>query len=62
VLFALDATYTFDETGPTGVLVTADEFTQVTAANLDGHFAEVRSTAEVLARESAPLRVGSSTA
>jgi nicotinamidase-related amidase len=62
VLFVLDATYTFDETTAAGVRVTADEFARVTAANLDGHFATVLSTAQVLARESAQVRAGSSTA
>jgi nicotinamidase-related amidase len=52
VLFALDATDTFDEVTSDGRLVTAEEFTAVTAANLDGHFATVLSTTAVLARES----------
>ena len=52
VLFALDATDTFDEVTAEGRLVTAEEFTVSTAANLDGHFAEVLSTTAVLARES----------
>jgi nicotinamidase-related amidase len=44
VLFALDATHTFDERE-----VTADQITTVTAANLDGHFARVRTTEEIVA-------------
>jgi nicotinamidase-related amidase len=49
VLYALDATHTFDRTGPDGSLVTADELARVTAANLHGEFATVVSTAQLLA-------------
>jgi nicotinamidase-related amidase len=49
VLFALDATHTFDRTGPDGDLITADELTKVTAANLHGEFATVVTTAQLLA-------------
>nr|BFF03062.1 hypothetical protein GCM10020241_47370 [Streptoalloteichus tenebrarius] len=49
VRVALDATHTFDERGPDGALVTAEEFARATAANLHGHFAEVTTTAAVLA-------------
>ncbi len=48
VLFALDATHTFDSTGPDGTVVTADELARVTAANLHGEFATVVTTAELL--------------
>ena len=48
VYFALDATHTFDRTGPDGTTVTADELARVTATNLHGEFATVVSTAEVL--------------
>lgn len=48
VLFALDATHTFDRTGPDGEVVFADELARVTAANLHGEFATVVSTSELL--------------
>lgn len=48
VLFALDATYTFDETGPDGSAVSADEFARITAANLHGNFATVTTTSALL--------------
>lgn len=46
---ALDATFTFDEQAPDGTLITAEEFTRATAANLHGNFGEVTSTAALLA-------------
>jgi nicotinamidase-related amidase len=49
VLFALDATHTFDRRGPDGELIPADRLAQVTAANLHGEFATVVSAAELLA-------------
>ena len=49
VLFALDATHTFDRIGPDGEVVPAELLARVTAANLDGEFATVVSTAELLA-------------
>jgi nicotinamidase-related amidase len=48
VLFALDATYTFDRTGPDGRTMTADELARATATNLHGEFATVVSTAELV--------------
>lgn len=51
VTLAIDATYTFDVTGPDGEVVTADELGRATAANLHaGGFATVLSTNEVLAK------------
>jgi nicotinamidase-related amidase len=47
VLFALDATHTFDRTGPDGTVVTADELMRVTATNLHGEFADVVATADL---------------
>jgi nicotinamidase-related amidase len=47
VLFALDATYTFDRQGPAG-LVTAETLAMVTATNLAGEFATVVSTSQLL--------------
>jgi nicotinamidase-related amidase len=44
VLFALDATHTFDRLGPDGTLVTADELARATAASLHGEFATVVRT------------------
>ncbi|MFD3514202.1 cysteine hydrolase family protein [Streptomyces sp. NPDC058657] len=50
VLFPLDATYTFDLTGPFGWHQTADELARSTAITLHGgDFAEVVTTAELLA-------------
>ena len=48
VLYALDATHTFDREAPDGTLVTADELARVTATNLHGEFATVVGTAELL--------------
>ena len=48
VLFAVDATHTFDRTGPDGQLVSADELARVTATNLHEEFAEVVTTATLL--------------
>jgi hypothetical protein len=48
VLFALDATHTFDRTGPDGTRMTADELARATATNLHGEFATVVSTADLL--------------
>ena len=49
VLFALDATHTFDRTGPGGEHVTADELMRVTGVNLHDEFAQVVHTADLLA-------------
>jgi nicotinamidase-related amidase len=49
VLFALDATHTFDRAAPDGSLVTAAELARVTGANLHGEFATVVGTARLLA-------------
>lgn len=49
VLFALDATHTFDRTAPDGSVVTADELARVTATNLNGEFATVVNSAQLLA-------------
>lgn len=50
VQVALDATHTFDATTPDGAVVTADELTRATAANLhSGRFAKITTTKEVLA-------------
>jgi nicotinamidase-related amidase len=48
VLFALDATHTFDRAAPDGGIVTADELARVTATNLHGEFATVVATADLL--------------
>ncbi len=48
VLFAIDATHTFDRTGPDGETMTADELARATATNLHGEFATVVSTEELL--------------
>jgi nicotinamidase-related amidase len=48
VLFALDATHTFDRTGPDGERLTADELARATAASLHGEFATVVRTGELV--------------
>ena len=48
VLFALDATHTFDRTGPDGAVVPAEVLARVTAANLHGEFATVVTTDDLL--------------
>ncbi len=49
VLFALDATHTFDLTGSDGTTLTADQLAQATAVNLSGGgFARVVSTSDLL--------------
>ncbi len=48
VLFASDATHTFDRTGPDGTVVSADELMRVTATNLHEEFAEVVTTASLV--------------
>lgn len=48
VLFALDATYTFDRRGLDGRYFTAAELASTTAANLDGEFATVVRTEELV--------------
>ncbi|MEU4213651.1 cysteine hydrolase family protein [Streptomyces sp. NPDC026206] len=50
VLFALDATHTFDLTGPYGWQLSAEELARATAVTLQGGgFAEVVTTAELVA-------------
>lgn len=48
VTFVIDATHTFDRTAPDGSVIPAEEIARVTAANLHGEFATVRTTADVL--------------
>jgi nicotinamidase-related amidase len=48
VLFALDATHTFDRAAPDGTIVTADELARVTATNLHGEFADVVATRDLV--------------
>jgi nicotinamidase-related amidase len=50
VKFGLDATFTFDLTGPDGRVLTADELSRVTATNLHGGgFATVTTTKDLVA-------------
>lgn len=49
VVFALDATHTFDRAAPDGRVVFADELARVSATNLHGEFATVVSTDRILA-------------
>ncbi|MGI9195869.1 MAG: cysteine hydrolase family protein [Candidatus Nanopelagicales bacterium] len=46
--FVIDATHTFDRPAPDGGVITAEEISRVTAANLQGEFATVRTTRDVL--------------
>lgn len=48
VYFALDATHTFDRIAPDGTVIPAATLAAVTAANLDGEFATVVSTRDLL--------------
>lgn len=48
VLFVLDATYTFDRSGPDGILHRADDIAAMTGSNLPGEFATMVDTAYVL--------------
>lgn len=48
VLFAVDATHTFDRPGPDGDVLSADELVRATAANLHGEFATVVTTETLL--------------
>ena len=48
VLFALDATHTFDRTGPDGRVMGADELARATATSLHGEFATVVQTADLV--------------
>ena len=50
VRFVIDATTTFDHTGPDGETYPAELLARVTAANLDGEFATVVRTADYLKR------------
>lgn len=47
VIFASDATHTFDRRGVDNRIFTADELQRTTEANLHGEFAEVRRTDEL---------------
>lgn len=48
VRFVIDATHTFDMSGPDGETVSADDLTRATAASLHGEFADVVRTRDVL--------------
>jgi nicotinamidase-related amidase len=47
VLLALDATHTFDRTGPDGTVMTADELARATATSLHEEFATIVRTADL---------------
>lgn len=51
VLFALDATHTFDRTAPDGTVVPADTLAMITATNLAGEFATIVATKDLLKGE-----------
>jgi len=48
VLFALDATHTFDRAGPDGTVMTGDELARATATSLHGEFATVVRAEDLL--------------
>lgn len=48
VAFALDATHTFDRTGPDGTVMTADELARATATSLHEEFATIVRTADLV--------------
>lgn len=48
VLFALDATHTFDRRGPDGAIIAAEDLARATAASLHDEFATVVATADLL--------------
>jgi nicotinamidase-related amidase len=49
VLFVLDATHTFDRTGPDGTVMTADELARATATSLHEEFAAIVRTEQLVA-------------
>ena len=49
VLFVLDATHTFDRTGPDGTVMTADELARATATSLHEEFAASVRTEQLVA-------------
>lgn len=51
---ALDATHTFDRNSADGTVIPAEELARVTAANLNGEYAVVTSTAEIVGAVCAP--------
>ena len=55
VTFAIDATFTFDRLGPDGIVVSAEDLSRITAANLHGEFATVVTAAEAERRLLAAL-------
>jgi nicotinamidase-related amidase len=57
VLLPLDATHTFDRTGPDGTTMTADELTRATATSLHEEFATVVRTGD-LVRLTPPRELG----
>jgi len=48
VLFVLDATHTFDRTGPDGTVMTADELARATATSLHEEFAAIVQTEQLV--------------
>ena len=48
VLFALDATHTFDRTGPDGTVMTGDELARATATSLHEEFATIVRTEQLV--------------
>ena len=48
MIFVSDATHTFDRTAPDGTPVAADDIQRATEASLNGEFARISSTSELL--------------
>ncbi|GAA1761740.1 cysteine hydrolase family protein [Nocardioides hankookensis] len=55
VLFALDATHTFDRRAPDGAVWSADQIGRATAVNLHGEFADVVTTVDLVSSEPTQL-------
>jgi len=60
VLFALDATHTFDRRAPDGAVISADDLARVTATNLHGEFATVVTTQQLLTTANGTVSAGAS--
>jgi nicotinamidase-related amidase len=54
VSFVVDATRTFERTGPDGLTLSADELTRATVASLHEEFATIVHTHDVLAGTQKP--------
>lgn len=55
VLFVLDATHTFDSTGPAGTTLAAEELARATSVSLQDEFAQVVLTSQVVEAAGRPV-------